>query len=699
MRPNSVSRTTLKRASVALMFVGALSLLASPLATAQGSVNPSERLSTSRTNVDATPSCPVGFELTEDESTCLDFPVTITTQEPVSCEVGYLSPSGSACFADVVYISQAPIEVIETIDANVQEHEPFVTCPFGSNTDPALDVCVSTTPELNAPGLQPGDPYCADGSPVQAGDVCLVPGSTVVPGTYVPGSASVPPGQASCPTGTDANVVVDGLCRVTGAPPLPAPCLGSEIEAKAFFPDGSFNIVCYAAQPMIPGEPAVAAVAATCEGTPTTQPASACVVVTEVDTAVPANSWNDAAGCGPGLVLVGDDGACFAIVAPMIIPNPPTITCAFGYDGPDSNNQCSRTILTAQPDAPVCAPEIGALFELGDDEFVCLLDNAPTAPPPDVSPSCPKGDYDPKLDLCVLAPTFEATDKLPIPPPTVAPLPVDPPPMVPITDAVPLIVTATGNELDAPPTWVFVFESNCLDGLVYVNVLTAETFASSAQVEVPIDTTAADGAPCTYTIMHQPYLDWETSLPAGGYSFTPLETGVPLLFIGVFQPDASVAIPDPGVTPEPHQPTPATPPPGIPTPVPTPTGAVPPTPTAVPTTLPVLVAVEATPTVAVPGVLVPAVTSVGSPSSTAPLAVGSVNFGGSRPLTPASMLGAVGHTAPAATGHETDAIAATPLAHTGGEASYLTIFGLMLVSLGAAMLTLSRRQAYIDPFD
>lgn len=374
--------------------------------------------------------CPDGFQLTEDQKSCYDHPVIVTTQAPVDCEVGHLTPDKSACYTDVSYVTQAPTSQNEVIDAHVSMNAPTVTCPTGY-TAKANNLCSSTVavPDNTTgpiPSTTPGTPYCADGSPVKSGNLCTVAGTTTVPGSYIPGTAGTPavpgtpgtPGTpATCPAGTDASVTQNGLCKNTDAPPLPEPCLGSEIQVMATFDNGHQKTVCYAATPQIPATPAtpgtptipaIPATPATCNGVSTTQPIGSCVTVQGTTQTIAAlvTAPVTTATCPAGFSPKNDGALCSmaqaaqAVQQPATVSaNPDTVTCPSGYDGPSSNNQCTRTILTAQPDVPVC--KAGTLLDIGNG-FVCLLDNAPVAPAPETSPSCPKGEYDAKADLCII---------------------------------------------------------------------------------------------------------------------------------------------------------------------------------------------------------------------------------------------------------------------------------------------------------
>ena len=255
MRLNT-ARGPLRRFATACFVIGLLSLIAAPLALAQS-------LTDDRTggrSIDAlVEQCPDGFQLTEDKSACYVNPVIITTQAPVACELGFLTPDASACYTNVQYVSQAPAEQIEVIDAFV-ELGTKANCPAGFTLTADL-----TCDRDDAP------------SPIE-----FEPAAELGDAVYVPASEDFAGG--TCPAGTDPAVVQNGYCKIIDAPPLETlpgdVCAANEITGMVSLSPGHTKRVCYAALAMIPGTSV--GISATCNGVPFSGTEAECIEANQV---------------------------------------------------------------------------------------------------------------------------------------------------------------------------------------------------------------------------------------------------------------------------------------------------------------------------------------------------------------------------------------------------------------------------------
>jgi len=546
MRPNA-AHGLLRRFATTCFVVGILALLSTPLALAQST----DDAVNGRATESLAEACPEGFVLSQDKQACFAMPVVITSQAPVACELGFISEDASVCYTFVNYIAQAPTSELEIIDATVVSNaepapgQPLPSGLFCPNTYELIDV--DGTPTCSAM-VTPSDLVvapvtvteggfftCPDDAPERFGELCAAEGATLAPGDFRPGEPGVPaiPGIAAvppfCPSGTDSSIVVDGLCALLGATPLPTlpdgTCGSNEISTPSSYASGGIETkVCLPALAQTPGiagvpaTPAIPATPDTCNGIPTASPASECVVPSNSvpATFVPPTSLTI---CPAGSRPAGDARGCVAVqpdvkvrVEPTLVSTNDTVTCPSGYDGPSLSYECTRTILTAQPDIPVC--KAGTLLNTGASEFVCLLENRPVAPAPTTSITCPVGDLDQDLQLCIWE--------------------LDTEPVIgtgPQTDTVPVSVRAVGDPSAAPLTWRLDLASTCAD-TTSIDILSADTFEfASAFQEVPVEAADEAGVACTYTLTAQPVAGWQTSLPPAGIQFTPATTGVPFIFV------------------------------------------------------------------------------------------------------------------------------------------------------------------------
>lgn len=166
---------------------------------------------------------------------------------------------------------------------------PFIlTCPTdwtGPSPDGLCTISGSAAPGV-VPALESVTYTCSVGMLINDTQ-CAIP--TLAPGVYEPGTPAVPAIPATpdrCPVGFTSDtlpVTIDSSCFATVTTAAQVASLitaGADCSASAIHPNGTAKGFCTVdVIPAAPGTDAIAAVSATCNGEPTTQPFSACTAV------------------------------------------------------------------------------------------------------------------------------------------------------------------------------------------------------------------------------------------------------------------------------------------------------------------------------------------------------------------------------------------------------------------------------------
>lgn len=169
--------------------------------------------------------CPDGMELAADKVTCIAEPaITIAESSPV-CEIGEITPDGSACFATEFALEPSPPVIqVDQIPATVTPNEPDYRCPTGYELIEAALTCRATVSVADTTTSQivpddGGAAYCPEGTIPKNSGLCSTPQPDQV--VEIPATAIANAADVTCPKGSEGPTA-NNMCTIRTEIPQPA---------------------------------------------------------------------------------------------------------------------------------------------------------------------------------------------------------------------------------------------------------------------------------------------------------------------------------------------------------------------------------------------------------------------------------------------------------------------------------------------